>query len=267
MSGFYRNHPHDDSNHTRPRASIYAPAAVGGVDDIAEPEHDFRDFYDPVLSPRASPDRTDYYNSFYEAPRAPSPPHPSFLDNILNPAGLDHNRFSPFAYRPTSPPGRISHAFTPDMPPSTRAHQPRPARLPNGYVDLTSAPDSPPQRRKRQSVTPGPSSAKRQKREDGTAARREASEEPKIEEVDLTVEKESVQEILQKQREDAVKSQTKPEERPTTFNTFNCVICMDMPTDLTATACGMYLVHYKGLGHTNTTKVTSSATPVLWRLL
>jgi L-lactate dehydrogenase len=58
--------------------------------------------------------------------------------------------------------------------------------------------------------------------------------------VDLTDEKQSVQEVLQKQRQDAIKSQAKPEEKPTTFNTFNCVICMDMPTDLTATACGQF---------------------------
>lgn len=254
MSDLYLNQPNDDTNNTRPR-SIYAQAPTAD-NDVAEPDCDLQGldsllpFYDPALSSRGSPDRTDYQH-FYEAYRPPSPPHPSFLDTILNPAGLDHNRFSPFAYRPNSPPGRISYTYTPDMAPSTRAHEPRPARLPNGYVDLTSAPDSPPQRRKRQSPTPGPS-AKRQKRSDGSAAQREVSEEPKIEEVDLTEEKESVQEVLQKQREDAVKSQTKPEERPTTFNTFNCVICMDMPTDLTATACGMYNMRAQRGGHTNT---------------
>jgi len=49
--------------------------------------------------------------------------------------------------------------------------------------------------------------------------------------------------VLQKQREDAVKAQAKPEETVTTFNTFNCVICMDNPTDLTATACGHLFCH------------------------
>jgi L-lactate dehydrogenase len=62
----------------------------------------------------------------------------------------------------------------------------------------------------------------------------------KAEEVDLTSDKTSAQEVLQKQREDAVKAQAKPEETVTTFNTFNCVICMDNPTDLTATACGRF---------------------------
>ncbi|KAL5119648.1 hypothetical protein ACEQ8H_002494 [Pleosporales sp. CAS-2024a] len=115
------------------------------------------------------------------------------------------------------------------MPPTTRnsLHAPRPARLPNGYVDLTSAPDSPPRRRKPDSPPPGPSS-KRQKRDDAT-----------VDEVDLTDDKQPLHHVLQKQRPDAIKAQTTPDDEPTTFNTLTCVICMDMPTDLTATACAL----------------------------
>ncbi|KAF2026468.1 hypothetical protein EK21DRAFT_36858, partial [Setomelanomma holmii] len=178
-----------------------------------------------------------------------SPPPPNFLDNILNPAGLDHNRFSPFGYQPTPrfPPQPTRHIYTipDDMSPNTRSRpqaSQRPARLPNGYVDLTATPDSPSQRRKRESPTPGPS-AKRHKQANGTAAKRESPEPMKVEEVDLTDDKAPVQEVLQKQREDAVKAQTKVEEQPTTFNTFTCVICMDTPTDLTATACGHLFCH------------------------
>jgi hypothetical protein len=116
--------------------------------------------------------------------------------------------------------------------------QPRSSRLPNGYVDLT-APDSPPRRRRRSTPGPGPS-AKRQKRDDGSAS--DASKSPTAaDEVDLTGEGDSsVDSVLQKQREDAVKAQTQAQhdEKPTTFNTLTCVICMDTPTDLTATACG-----------------------------
>jgi hypothetical protein len=195
-----------------------------------------------TASPRFSPEPPDYQSFYapYRADASPSPP-PSFLDTILNPAGLDHNRFSPFGYRPSPPAYRQTQSALDDMP-STRARpqEPtRPARLPNGYVDLTATPDSPPQRRKRESPTPGPS-AKRQKRDDGTAGKHESPASPKMDEVDLTDEKTTVQEVLQKQREDAVKSQAKQEEKPTTFNTFSCVICMDQPTDLTATACGTY---------------------------
>ncbi|KAF2818619.1 hypothetical protein CC86DRAFT_460949 [Ophiobolus disseminans] len=179
-------------------------------------------------------------------PPSPSPPRQAFLDNILNPAGLDHNRYSPFVYRNSPPTFPPRHTILDDMPPYTRTcpdnSSARPARLPNGYVDLTATPDSPTQRRKRPSPTPGPS-AKRQKRHLGSAARRESSGSLKVEEVDLTDERLSVRELLQKQREDAVKSQTRPEEKPTTFNTFTCVICMDNPTDLTATACGHLFCH------------------------
>jgi hypothetical protein len=203
-------------------------------------------------SPRASPE-PQAYQSFYAASRpgdSPSPP-PTFLDTILNPAGLDHNRFSPFSYRPSPPPAHRQTQSALDMPPNTRGRPQapaRPARLPNGYVDLTSTPDSPPQRRKRQSPTPGPS-AKRQKRDDGAAGKSEGSKALRVEEVDLTDDKTTVKDVLQKQREDAVKAQTKPEEKPTSFNSFNCVICMDMPTDLTATACGaLQPVHVGMLG-------------------
>jgi hypothetical protein len=194
----------------------------------------------PFYDPPGSPDRADYEN-FYEAYRAVTPPPTNFLDTILNPAGLTHNRYSPFGYRPSPPSLRAFNSRQPtsdDMPPTTRGNPEgnRPARLPNGYVDLTSAPDSPPQRRKRESPDSGPSS-KRQKREDGTTSKREHGM-LKVDDVDLTEERQPVQDVLQKQREDAIKAQTKPEEKPTTFNNFNCVICMDMPTDLTATACG-----------------------------
>lgn len=144
-------------------------------------------------------------------PYSAEPPQPSFLDNILNPI----------------------HTMT--------AQQP--ARFSNGYVDLTS--DSPEvttdaaRKTRRESATPGPA-AKRQRRNDGTAAAAEASQDATVEQIDLSDDR-PVEEVLQKQREDAVKAQATPDdgEKPTSFNTFNCVICMDTPTDLTATACGM----------------------------
>ena len=90
-------------------------------------------------------------------------------------------------------------------------------------------------RRKRGSPTPGPS-AKRARHGDGSA--KPASPDARIDEIDLSDDKVTVQEVLQKQRVDAVKAQTRPEEKPTTFNSFTCVICMDTPTDITATSCG-----------------------------
>lgn len=191
---------------------------------------------------------------------APSPSDYNFLDtvlnpleDILNPAGLDHGRYSPFTY--LASPRRHLPEFAPraqeqrrrspphTMAPSTRAQtrtSPRPGRLSNGYVDLTAA-DSPPLPRKRDAPSTGGPSSKRQKRNDGSTSRRAKDEH--VEKVDLTADDNvsAVSSVLQKQRSDAVKAQTVPrEDKPTTFNTFTCVICMDVPTDLTATACGMF---------------------------
>lgn len=129
------------------------------------------------------------------------------------------------------------------MPPNTRANgqdAQQSGRLSNGYVDLTATPDSPPRRRKRGSSSPGPS-AKRARRNGGRVG--EAAEGQEIEEVDLTDDSIPVAQVLQKQRLDAVKAQAKPEETKSTFNTFTCVICMDSPTDLSATACGHLFCH------------------------
>lgn len=161
---------------------------------------------------------------------------PNFFDNLLNPATIDDPAF----------------AYTRSGPYNMSSSRAQPGRLSNGYVDLTSphidltTPESPPQRRKRDSSTPGPSS-KRQKCEDDTAAKGSNSKSASnIDEVDLSQEN-TVPEVPQKQPEEAVKSQAKPEETVTTFNTFNCVICMDRPTDLTATACGMFTHLFRSL--------------------
>jgi hypothetical protein len=77
------------------------------------------------------------------------------------------------------------------------------------------------------------------KRNDGTRA--EKDNEPgvaDIQEIDLSDDKADFRQILEKQRQETVKAQARPEEKAVTFNTFNCVICMDSPTDLTATSCG-----------------------------
>lgn len=171
-------------------------------------------------------------------PHAATQPHStvSFFANLLNPA-LVHD--PAFAYTNASP-------YT------MASSRPHPARLSNGYVDLTSPhldltphvdltdftphvdltdPDPPSRRRNRDSPTPGPSS-KRLKRAHGTAAESPTTTPPAapMEQIDL----------LNKQREDAIKAQPRPVETVTTFNSFTCVICMDRPIDITATACGAY---------------------------
>ncbi|KAF1927684.1 uncharacterized protein M421DRAFT_64535 [Didymella exigua CBS 183.55] len=129
--------------------------------------------------------------------------------------------------------------------------RPQPGRLSNGYVDLTSPhvdlPDSasPPRRRKRESPAPGPST-KRLRRAGGAAAAESSSRrtpDSPIERIDLSQDDDDILNVLTKQREQAVKAQARPTETVTTFNSFNCVICMDRPTDITATACGHLFCH------------------------
>lgn len=163
----------------------------------------------------------------------PQPPTVS-LHDLLNPAVANDPAF----------------AYTNAAPYNMSSSRVQPGRLSNGYVDLTSPhvdltePDSPQRRRKRDSPAPGPS-AKRQKRHDGTAAEAQGSSNrssAKIEEIDLSQD-DDVLDVLKKQREEAIKAQARPEETVTAFNTFNCVICMDRPTDITATACGHLFCH------------------------
>ncbi|KAL1592647.1 hypothetical protein SLS60_011063 [Paraconiothyrium brasiliense] len=235
MSSSSSFHPHDDpeqvppqcpflqhSNNTAAQAqghpSWHYPPAYHS--DVPEPSFTPGDTYDEDAS-------AFYFNNAYHT--EPSPPAPSFLDNILNPV-----ESSSFGYR-------VSHV---SMSPSRQGRQ---ARLSNGYVDLTT--DSPDvstttaRKTRRESPTPGPST-KRQRRNDGTAGQAGGdSPAAMVEEIDLSDEKQTVQDVLQKQREEAVKAQAPPEEKNTTFNSFNCVICMDTPTDLTATACGHLFCH------------------------
>jgi len=136
-------------------------------------------------------------------PPLSTPPGPSrFLDAILNPAGLAHDRPSP---------SRRSPPLT--MAPTHSSASQRPGRLSNGYVDLTAMPDSPPRSRKRHASSPGPSTKRPRPhpvRPDATAIEKANRTRPHP-----------------------------PSEPTTTFNTFTCVICMDNPTDLSATACGL----------------------------
>jgi hypothetical protein len=128
------------------------------------------------------------------------------------------------------------------------------SRLPSGYVDLTSDPPSPPRQTRRTakraaahrtSAEPaaGPSS-KRIKRNDGLPVdRATATPQLDIEEIDLSDDKVPLQEALRKQRTEAVKAQEKPEEKPLRLSNLQCVICLEQPTDMTATSCGHLYCH------------------------
>lgn len=235
MSAFGYLHPEEGEveNHTFHDPTLPSAAFAQGQepqDSQAPQSWEFTSAYlQDISHPPFAPD----YHFQPDYPAEPSPPQRSFLDNILNPT-----EFSSFGY-----------SFGGDSMPSSRAQE-GPSRPSNGLVDLTD--DSPevtgttaPRKTKRGSPTPGPSN-KRAKRSDGSATKTEGNSiQATVEEIDLSDDRQTVQDVLQKQREEAVKAQTPPEEgeKPITFNNFNCVICMDTPTDLTATACGHLFCH------------------------
>jgi hypothetical protein len=194
-------------------------------------------------SHQQSPDPTDesYFHDAFHPTASPQPTN--FLDSILNPIESQNQNPNPFEYSVEPRPlvRRSPIVSIRSNMPTTRQQQ-RPARLSNGYVDLTGPSESPEEQRRparRPSTTPGPST-KRRKGNHGTKVKQSSTTpEASVEEIDLSQDKQDVQDVLQTQREEAVKAR-RPEETSTTFATFTCVICMDTPTDLTATSCGMY---------------------------
>lgn len=250
------SHPDGDpSGPSHPfRAHTANPQPNPPVNQDQPHSHSHYDFGSALQSRPASQTQSPYpINDAYfdEAFRAtPSPQPTSFLDNILNPVESHTSSFGYYQVRESSPQRRRQSPSiripNTNMPPAQSSTD-RSARLGNGYVDLTSTPDATEglrasRRTRHSSPSPGPSS-KRVKQNDGTPLKRETRRtEATVEEIDLSDDKQTVQDVLQKQREEAVKAQQKPEEKATTFNTFTCVICMDTPTDLTATACGMSLL-------------------------
>lgn len=76
-----------------------------------------------------------------------------------------------------------------------------------------------------------------------------------IEAIDLTEEATPLKETLQKQREDQIKAQREDAGKPLLLTKMTCVVCMDTPTDLTATKCGMsspsYSPHYNQISLTS----------------
>ncbi|KAF2817676.1 uncharacterized protein BDZ99DRAFT_513904 [Mytilinidion resinicola] len=210
--------------------------------------------------PETPPFTDDYFqDAFSDLASAPTASRLRHFDTILNPtnsSGTDRF-FSPPAWpSPRRLPSPRAHS--PALP-SGSAFSMSGARLPNGYVDLThdpSSPSSPPPNPRRapkrntalhsspESVE-GPST-KRHRRNDGTSSRVSGTRDSPIEEVDLIDDdndKTVLQNALQKQRLEQVKAQERPAEKPLKMSTLTCVICMDTPTDITATSCGHLFCH------------------------
>ena len=65
----------------------------------------------------------------------------------------------------------------------------------------------------------------------------DSSADKSIEELDLAEESTALVDTLKKQRQQQVASQDDLQ-KPTKLSKITCIICMDAPTDLTATLCG-----------------------------
>lgn len=244
------------------------------ADSATAPESRSRSPRSRLTSRAASPSRI-LSESFFQEQFFPtvSRSSPSFFDYILNPIETHSSprNSPPFGYRlsrpspPSPPPPPLSppryalrrtlrsqspvlpsvNAYAPSDMPSTH-------RL-NGYVDLThdhSSPPVPSRNHPKRSMVPssgegstGPQpgpSTKRVKRNDGTSAERIVPRPgDDVDEIDLLDEKIPLKDVLRKQHLEAVKAQQEPSEKPLRLSTLTCVICMDTPTNITATSCGM----------------------------
>jgi hypothetical protein len=181
-------------------------------------------------------------NSFTEQYRISSSPDPygSFID-LDDLQGLDDlEGFSELENQ------EQSGNTTSDMPATTRTGARRAS-----IVDLTSSPtQSRPTKRKRSAphADEGQNRLRKVARTTASPSRNRPSVPPKeeadVEVVDLAdVENdEQYQDLQAKRAAELSKKQALDEAtRPVKLAQFNCIICMDQPTDLTVTHCGMYL--------------------------
>jgi hypothetical protein len=178
-------------------------------------------------------------SSFSEQYRISSSPDPygSFID-LDDLQGLDDLEGFSEIETPEQ-----SGSTTLEMPPVTRTAARR-----SSVVDLTSSPtQQAPPKRKRDVAGTSDSRPTKVARTTISPSRSRASVPPKkeadVEVVDLAeVESEEQYKDLQaKQAAELSKKQALDEAtRPVKLAQFNCIICMDQPTDLTVTHCGMY---------------------------
>lgn len=81
---------------------------------------------------------------------------------------------------------------------------------------------------------------KRKRGSHDTTSQGEPVQNGATEEVDLRDDDEvAVADILQKQREEQIKRQRKEGEERPKLSALQCIICLESPTDLTVTSCGM----------------------------
>ena len=124
-----------------------------------------------------------------------------------------------------------------------------PLRMPIALIKSTS-PTMPNHSYRKRSVTQvdiegGPSTSAKRRRLSSTSAakgcpRSSQKESKPIEEIDLAGDDDTIVLTLQKQRAEQVASQQSQCMKGTKLSGLTCTICLDSPTDLTATACGLF---------------------------
>ncbi|KAL0253062.1 hypothetical protein SLS55_010512 [Diplodia seriata] len=222
----------------QPTRSNFLAQVLNGGDDGAATQRSAA-----VSSSRHRPAQSppSHYN-----PRIPSPRNHGYVD-------LTREQTPPISQeRSTLRTLHYSQQPTAESPSNTSSTSPDSAMLRSGRRkrDATSplfVPLDPSSKRaKRNDGSSGTTGGRRGSRQEGAntdgpsnaAARSEVEE---IERIDLIDDDTPLAEALQKQRAEQVKAQQESQngaDAPTTLTNITCVICMDVPKDLTATACG-----------------------------
>ncbi|KAI9837288.1 MAG: hypothetical protein M1819_000362 [Sarea resinae] len=242
-----------DRDGSLPPPPLPAPEATS---DFGSPP----DFSALGLPPVNGPSPDAFYTTFDEYLRAqfPSdPPQASFHTNNTAP----HLHSDP-SYNTLDSDSIYGDLLADDsMAANTRSHD---SSNPHGLIDLTripSHPDTMPRTANKRTIAEvnasdpaTPSKGKRRKATPSSSAsnaagRKASSQVPSnaasIEEVDLVDvdDDASLSAALQKQRADQIQAQRQKGDESNRFGTMTCVICMEIPTDLTATDCGHLFCH------------------------
>jgi len=153
----------------------------------------------------------------------------------------------PEYHLPSSPDLDSEDDYTPSsMSPNTRPTRSRKRSVAQISISTSSPEDS-----------AGPSNAKRRRSTQSQAQPRSQSQSGssrvapiEIEDIDAVDdddeendEGKALRDTLQKQREEQIRAQKAESDKPVMLNTLTCNICLDTPTDLTATSCGHLFCH------------------------
>lgn len=242
----FRLHPQDEALNAR------------GGGDVEINDNDLQHFLDTFPSQSNSPQPQPYdFTSFLDRPSPNSQRAPAAPSAHQASASLRHNLTAPPSQSlviDDSDDEEDNQAFADINFPPTPQDTQEGIRDINAPIDLTisSPPTSimPPtstsasKKRKRNSIDDTPSSssnaavkAPRETKSPTTKQKRDSVEVVDLEDIE---EKEEYEAFKARQQAEAIKRQNEEEaSKPVRLAAFQCIICMDQPTDLTVTHCGM----------------------------